>query len=160
MLYDSLVRKFQTPAERETEGKRKGWSRVLEGDLVRGEARLADLAAQAEEPSSEDASRDSPEDRDGAVAVAVDTDSPAPQDRDEGKVRWCEFLTDRFVRGQDEEFDYDEVDFDDSYDVMERRDAEDAWFEDEDPSWASEPGDGATERQRTTKVGETGIQDF
>ncbi len=46
-LYDTLVRQFQTPAEREAEGRAKGYSRVLEGSLLRGEARLERLAAAA-----------------------------------------------------------------------------------------------------------------
>ncbi|KAJ4298418.1 hypothetical protein N0V88_003448 [Collariella sp. IMI 366227] len=31
LLYDFLIRRFQTPAEREAEGKAKGYARVLEG---------------------------------------------------------------------------------------------------------------------------------
>ena len=45
LLYDELVRQFQTPAEREADGKAKGYGRVLEGSLLRGEARLAKTAS-------------------------------------------------------------------------------------------------------------------
>ncbi|KAH6688927.1 coiled-coil domain-containing protein [Plectosphaerella plurivora] len=161
LLYDALIRQHQTPAEREADGKRKGYSRVLEGDLARGEARLADLAKKAEEstvtpPGSAAAA---------ATTVArlnptvVDLDLLPPDGKDEAKERWYDFLADRFIHGQDEDFDYDVVDFDEAYDVMERQDAQDAWFEEEDPEWVSEP-DEKTDQRQASRSGETGIQDF
>jgi hypothetical protein len=50
------------------------------------------------------------------------------------------------------------VDGNEEYDALVRRDAEDAWFEDEEPSWTAEeaPGD----RENKSRQGETGIQDF
>lgn len=159
LLYDALIRKFQTPAEREAEGKRKGYSRVLEGDLVRGEARLADLARKSDEPSSLEASPSASSANTASIAT-VDLELSAIKSKEEATVRWTEFLVERFVRGGDEDFDYDVVDFDDSYDVMERRDAQDAWFEEEDPDWVSEPEDAELGNQRQKRTGETGIQDF
>jgi len=61
-------------------------------------------------------------------------------------------LQERFIRGRDEEFDYDAVDGDWDLDVTARREAQDEWFEDEEPTWAE-----GEERART---GETGVQDF
>ncbi|KAK4459395.1 coiled-coil domain-containing protein [Cladorrhinum samala] len=43
LLYDTLIRRFLTPAEREADSKTKGYARVLEGSLLRGEERLAKL---------------------------------------------------------------------------------------------------------------------
>ncbi|KAI0912158.1 coiled-coil domain-containing protein-domain-containing protein [Ustulina deusta] len=43
-LYDALIRRFQSHEEREKEGRAKGFGRVLEVDLLRGEARLSKLA--------------------------------------------------------------------------------------------------------------------
>src|ERR1700760_3686559 len=40
LLYDRLIRRFQTAAEREDEGRRKGFSGVLHADLIRSEAKL------------------------------------------------------------------------------------------------------------------------
>lgn len=97
--------------------------------------------------------------RPNRASSTFDTDIPTPQSKEEAKSRWIEFLTDRFVHGQDDDFDYDAVDLDDSYDVLERRDAEEAWFEEEEPRWASEPDDDK-EHPRAVKTGETGIQDF
>ncbi|KAK3996264.1 coiled-coil domain-containing protein-domain-containing protein [Cladorrhinum sp. PSN332] len=48
LLYDFLVRRFWTPAEREADGKRKGYARVLEGSLLRGEERLSRLKERSE----------------------------------------------------------------------------------------------------------------
>src|SRR5690348_16678192 len=52
LLYASLIKQFQTPAERQADGRAKGYSRVLEGDLLRGEARLQQLADDAGRQSS------------------------------------------------------------------------------------------------------------
>lgn len=60
---------------------------------------------------------------------------------------WREFLRERFIRGGDEEFDYAGVDGDEELDVVLRRDEEDRWFDEEEPSLM-----GGT--------GETGVQDF
>lgn len=46
------------------------------------------------------------------------------------------------------------MDENEEYDAVARREAEDAWFEDEEPSWEDEMD------QRSQKEGETGIQDF
>lgn len=60
----------------------------------------------------------------------------------------------RFLRGDDHDFDYSTVDDNEEFDdrAQEERDREDAYFDDEEPSWQLEPG------QKIT--GETGIQDF
>ncbi|KAL2758374.1 hypothetical protein ACRALDRAFT_1061572 [Sodiomyces alcalophilus JCM 7366] len=168
LLYDSLIRTFQTPAERETEGKRKGYSGVLEAGLLRGEARLAELAGASDDtgpgqgdvaPSSDSADVVESNARPNRASSAFDPDIPTPHSKEEATSRWIEFLTDRFVHGQDDDFHYDAVDLDDRYDVLERRDAEDAWFEEEEPRWASEPEDDE-EYPRAVKTGETGVQDF
>lgn len=43
LLYDTLIRRFLTLAEREADSKTKGYARLLEGSLLRGEERLAKL---------------------------------------------------------------------------------------------------------------------
>ncbi|TEA19885.1 hypothetical protein C8034_v009816 [Colletotrichum sidae] len=125
LLYDTLVRKYQTPAEREAAGRAKGYSRVLEESLLRGEARLADL----KNPESKDVEK---------RTFTTEADLEKTQTKEEGFERWTEFLTERFVHGQDEDFDYAQVDENEDYDAMERQDAEDAWFDDEDPSWVDD----------------------
>jgi hypothetical protein len=147
---------------------------VLEGSLLRGEARLAqispadDAQAGASTRLGPDPDLTSPRQVTAAEAdnVAV---LPPPSDRKEAAERWQEFLRNRFVRGGDEEFEYGTVDGNEEYDVLERREEEEAWFEDEDPDWASlaEEDDRDTpheeekgpEPERMLQ-GETGIQDY
>ena len=186
ILYDALIRRFQTPAEREKEGREKGYSRVLEVDLLRGEARLTQLGQDADGGGGNEAVPVI--DENGAVSVAVpapaaqDQDAfireyaagagttvdpgpiPGPESREQGRDRWNDFLRRRFVLGRDEDFDYRPVDENDDYDALERREEEDQWFNDEDPAWAGDEGGGggggglgAHDRKLE---GETGIQDF
>ncbi|KAK4039587.1 hypothetical protein C8A01DRAFT_16451 [Parachaetomium inaequale] len=133
LLYDHLIRRFQTPAEREAEGRAKGYARVLEGSLLRGEERLAKLRGE--------------------------TLTPPPKTREEGRGQWEAYLRDRFIRGEDEDFDYAAVDEDEEYDVFEREEREEAWFEEEDPEWATSGEEGAGRADKVL-LGETGVQDF
>ncbi|KAH7029436.1 coiled-coil domain-containing protein-domain-containing protein [Microdochium trichocladiopsis] len=165
LLYDSLIRRFQSPADREKEGRKKGYSRVLEVDLLRGEAKLTRARAtnSRREPSGTHVG--------GAVeapTVATMGDRLAPPETlDEGRERWRDFLRRRFVLGRDEDFEYRAVDENDDLDTLERRDAVEAWFDDEEPGWASDQleDDGADDTEmkgaRAKPLeGETGIQDF
>ncbi|KAL2269365.1 hypothetical protein VTJ83DRAFT_1549 [Remersonia thermophila] len=246
LLYDSLIRRFQTPAEREAEGRAKGYARVLEGSLLRGEERLARLREQQEqrqqqrrgynddddddddddeeeeeeEEEEEKEKKDnerrvrfappsggrsaarpggesgSPSRQDGDAAALepggrafsrlAASLAPPPRTRAEGRRQWEAFLRDRFIRGEDGDFDYAGlVDGNDEYDVLERREMEERWFDEEEAEWASsfdddddddlEEGDekggggevgggagGGRKRRKRERVllGETGVQDF
>lgn len=188
LLYDSLVRHFFTQRERQAESQEKGYSRTLETSLLRGEARLAELASNqdgADDDGRVGANNSQSLPRAAAVPTAptavavatgfeIDVAMAAPAaTKEEGRERWEEFLRDRFVRGGDEEFEYRAVDEDDDLDVLERKDREDAWFDDESPDWATTPGaEGDDQKQRDGEedeekgrperilLGETGIQDF
>ncbi|TLD22237.1 hypothetical protein PspLS_08019 [Pyricularia sp. CBS 133598] len=187
LLYDSLVRRFQTPAEREADGRARGYGRVLETSLLRGEAKLERLAASyvdgsapppgivgsnvgataAEAPTAPTngaaAGGENGGGRETNFAITQDLISD-PKDAEAGREQWFDFLRDRFVSGGDDEFDYSKVDKNEEYDDIERQDAEDAWFDNEVPQWDDEDDDtnetaaGGT-RPRELK-GETGIQDF
>ncbi|KAL2157953.1 hypothetical protein VTH06DRAFT_5008 [Thermothelomyces fergusii] len=194
LLYDFLIRRFQTPAEREAEGRAKGYARVLEGSLLRGEERLAKLREQTvgknnrdpaghnHHEASRDGGRDGWDRRDETAAAgaaaeeeeAADDDGgavgttfsslaaelvPPPRTREEGRAQWEAYLRDRFIRGGDDDFDYALVDGDEEYDVFERADREEAWFEDEEPQWATSDEEGEGGREKILQ-GETGIQDF
>ena len=235
LLYDALIRRFQTPAEREAEGKAKGYGRVLEGSLLRGEERLAKLAAETgrtrgaggletdsrpnstgpqeatldapgtsgastvpsgnsggdtkpraplfgelppapaqpkgleaslrnasrtplfgEMPSSQRTVPEGSSQRGGSsrsctaapegkaalsnfdIDTQISTNAREVKTKAEGLIQWESFLRERFVRGEDEDFDYDKlVDNDDDLDVLERRDREEAWFDDEEAGWVS-----------------------
>lgn len=146
VLYERLVKRHQTPAERQIEGQAKGYGRVLEADLARGETRLSALATEAAGEKRTDFTADQPR---WQAASDVDNawDGEATT-REEGIELWREFLRERFIRGGDEDFDYAKIDANEELDGVVRRDEEEGWFDDEEPSW--EGG----------KIGETGVQDF
>ncbi|KAI1178881.1 coiled-coil domain-containing protein-domain-containing protein [Nemania sp. FL0916] len=199
VLYDALIRRFQSHEEREKEGRAKGFGRVLEVDLLRGEARLTRLSddtrrsangATTGEVSTNGhvppgaPSRSSSEDQQSAeieaskagvdweeleALEAHDLDKrSAPESAEEGRARWDDFLRLRFIAGRDDDFDYHPVDEDDEYDALERREQEDAWFDNEEPGWAGESDDDEAELDEEGKkvdverplTGETGVQDF
>ncbi|RGP67903.1 coiled-coil protein [Fusarium longipes] len=143
VLYERLVKRFQTASEREAEGKAKGYGRTLEADLQRGESKLTRL-----------------KEGDGADISNGDLEHPWEKpaaDKANGILLWRAFLEERFVHGLDEDFDFKPVDADEDLDAMLRRDAQDAWFDDEEPSWIDED---EPLRQPRTREGETGVQDF
>jgi hypothetical protein len=164
LLYASLIRQFQTPAEREADGIAKGYSRILEGDLLRGEARLqelskastSDISPQLDSGSQELASRNSSLQ---SLWLNPEAELPPPKSREEGKERWRYFLAERFIHGLDEDFEYALVDDNDEYDSVERRERQEKWFEDEEPSWV-DGGDKEGRKEDNDLKGETGIQDY
>ncbi|KND87942.1 hypothetical protein TOPH_07354 [Tolypocladium ophioglossoides CBS 100239] len=146
ILYERLVKRLQTAAERQDEGKAKGFGRTLEADLARGEQRLSSLDSNGADDGHAP----------GLPAEGIDDPwDSAASGKEHGGELWHEFLKERFIRGGDDEFDYEEVDDNEELDVLARREAEDEWFEDEEPSWAAEGDADVRVRQ-----GETGVQDF
>lgn len=143
----------------------------MEADLWRSEAKLAALAGREsrrdfnDEEGAEAAKRQEKrrqEREDNGVKYVGDKDGnvlpeeedEVPKTKEEGEGRWREAMTCRFVQGKDEDFDYGPIYQDDSLDVEERREAEERWFEEEEPEWA----DGSKENGRSEM--ETGVQDF
>ncbi|TVY59457.1 hypothetical protein LCER1_G000016 [Lachnellula cervina] len=159
LLYDRCIRRFQTPAEREADGRSKGYSGVLEADLYRSEAKLAalkttsELQDQSQYPAVSSTSQPQApfvsyvRGRDGEV-LPEDEDE-VPSTKEEGLERWKFEMTIRFLRGEDPDFEYGKVDESEDYDDVERDEEEERWFEEEDPEW-----------ERTPRESETGIQDF
>lgn len=161
VLYERLIKRFQSAREREEEGKAKGYGRTLEASLIRGESRIAGLRAETTEAVNHSTSvRDgpaipAPEPGEMASTGLDPWDGPA-RDKEEGVQFWRAFLEDRFVHGRDTEFDYELVDEDESLDVLGSKDAEDKWFDEEEPSWV----DDSEAPAKDAREGETGIQDF
>ncbi|KAH0604728.1 uncharacterized protein H6S33_006396 [Morchella sextelata] len=135
LLYDRLIRQHQSPAEREAEGRKKGWSGILHADLSRSEAKI-------------DALRDS--DATTLETRAENSVGETVTSKEEAEQVWRETMTLRFLEGRDEDADYESIDNSEEYDDYRQieRDAQDAYFDAESPS---EEGAGA---------GDTGVQDF
>ncbi|ROW07180.1 hypothetical protein VPNG_07340 [Cytospora leucostoma] len=183
-LYDTVVRRFQTPEEREAEGKSRGWGKVLESSLIRSEARLERVASSYTGDVPPAATRKmsslAEKDNNGAATVAAaptgitldaaDLVDSKPATQEEGRAAWEDFLRERFVNGEDEDFDYTAVDGNEEFDEMEQRDRDEEWFDEEDPEWADDSEDddngeeGGAEMRRAKRerilTGETGVQDY
>ncbi|KAL4901538.1 hypothetical protein BDW74DRAFT_84330 [Aspergillus multicolor] len=149
LLYDRLIRRFQTPSEREAEGRAKGFSGVLQADLLRSEAKMDALShpdphalfTYARGPNGE--------------ILAEDRDE-IPPSKEEGEKAWRFEMTMRFLRGEDDDFDYTKVDGDEELDDVSEE--QEKYFDDEEPEWVVDGEGSGDVRERLT--GETGIQDF
>ena len=80
-------------------------------------------------------------------------------------MRWRKEMELRFLTGEDEEFEYGEVDENELYDHkgVQEREEEERWFEEEEPTWVGKgdevaPGEATNEAKDL--LGQTGIQDF
>ncbi|PNS17968.1 hypothetical protein CAC42_3927 [Sphaceloma murrayae] len=147
LLYDRMIRHFQSAAEREEDGKKKGYSGKLEADLTRAEAKIHALANP--DPNSPLVYR-----RDaGGTIVAVDqNEEDRPRTKQQGQQKWREVMEQRFLRGEDYEFNYAAIDNNVDYDDREEetRQVEDAYFAEQVEEYL---GDGSPAAQ-------TGVQDF
>ncbi|KAL9106618.1 MAG: hypothetical protein Q9227_008401 [Pyrenula ochraceoflavens] len=150
LLYDRLIRRFQTVSERESEGRAKGYSGILEADLLRSEAKLDALAHP--DPNATFAYRRGPNGE-----ILAEEEGEVPRDKEEGRKRWEYEMRKRFVRGADGDFDYKRVDEGEEFDDWgeEERGALEEWLEGEEPRWVDEEG-----KEKRELEGETGIQDF
>lgn len=156
LLYDRLIRRFQTPTEREAEGREKGYSGTLEADLWRSEAKME--ALRHPDPNSVFSYKRGP----NGEILAEERDE-VPASKEEGYARWKWEMETRFVRGADEDFDYNVVDDNEQYDdhALESLEAQDRYFDNEEPEFVV--GDDAARRTKSQEQklrGETGVQDF
>lgn len=147
LLYDRLVRRFQSAEERENEGRDRGYTGVLETDLVRSEAKVA--ALQNPDPNSPIVYRRATDGR--IVAVEQDEDDRA-KDREDGWERWVDVMGQRFLRGDDFDFNYRSVDESEEFDDRDEEDRRrlETYFEGEEEEFV---GEGRPQ-------GETGVQDY
>ena len=153
MAYDRLVRRFQNAEEREAEGRKKGYSGTLEADLWRSEAKVQALA----NPS--DASLMTYRRGESGEIIAEEKDE-IPKDKEEGLHRWRKQMELMFLRGDDPDFDYSNVDDSEEFDDRgtEDREAEEDWFDREEPQWTV--NDDESSASPCALTGETGVQDF
>jgi hypothetical protein len=148
LLYDRLIRRFQTAREREAEGQRKGFSGQMSTDLWRAEAKKH--ALKYTDPNSLFTYTRGPQ---GQI-VEEDKDE-VPMTKEEGKAWWVDEMTQRFLSGADDDFEYKTVDENDKYDDEKERDIQDAYFDSMDSDFDSD-GEG----KEKVLTGETGIQDY
>lgn len=87
--------------------------------------------------------------------ILAEDKADIPQSKEEGEKLWQWEMGLRFTRGEDSGFDYKTVDENDEYDDL--SEAQDEYFEDQEPEWMVEDGDGDIQSRLQ---GETGIQDF
>lgn len=149
LLYDRLIRRFQTAGEREAEGRLKGFSGTMATDLWRAEAKKQ--ALEHPDPQSLFTYTRGPQGE-----IKEEDKDEVPVTKAEGKAWWFDEMTQRFLRGDDTDFDYTTVDTNDKYnDPEEERDIQDAYFD-------SMESDFDTDGEGKEKVltGETGIQDY
>lgn len=154
MAYDRLIRRFQTTSEREAEGRKKGYSGVLEADLWRSEAKI-DALANPDEAAQMRYRRDA-----SGEIVAEEKDEIPPSKAD-GLQRWRNEMELRFLQGNDADFDYATVDLNEAYDHggVEEQEEEEKYFDQEEPAWA-ETGTEEDEADGPQLTGQTGIQDY
>ncbi|OJJ48324.1 hypothetical protein ASPZODRAFT_130306 [Penicilliopsis zonata CBS 506.65] len=150
LLYDRLIRRFQTTEEREAEGRAKGFSGVLQTDIMRSEAKLDALAHP--DPHSILSYTRGP----NGEILAEDRDE-IPLDKEEGEKLWRQNMELRFLRGEDRDFDYTTVDENEEYDDW--NEEQERYFDDEEPEWVIENTEGDDNVQSHLQ-GETGVQDF
>ena len=111
LLYDRLVRQFQSASEREKEGREKGASGMLEANIVRSEAKIE--ALQHPDPNSPLVySRAA----DGSINAVEQDAGERAQSRVDGRQKWIDVMGLRFINGRDGDFDYAIVDENDEYD--------------------------------------------
>ncbi|KAL8753654.1 MAG: hypothetical protein Q9199_004901 [Rusavskia elegans] len=147
LAYDRLIRRFQTAAEREADGKKKGYSVVLEADLWRSEAKIGALSQNGKDGQELSYGRNA-----NGEIIAEEKDE-VPANKEDGEQRWRKQVELRFLGGDDADFDYRIVDENDQFDAPEEaRDIQDQWFEEEEDFSAGALTSGLE--------GQTGIQDF
>ena len=147
-MYDRLIRRFQTPAEREAEGRAKGFSGVLETDILRSEAKMGALAHP--DPNAMFSYSRGP----NGEIIEEDHDD-IPMDKEEGEKRWRWEMEMRFLKGADYDFDYRAVDGNEEYDDWSEE--QERYFDEEKPEWVLDDNEGNPELKLQ---GETGIQDY
>ena len=177
LTYDRLVRRHQSAREREVAGRQKSLGDALTGSLLRGEALSAaagtretflrqvhGLERQGKRGCAEidwgiEGERDELDELED-----LESSSHAKQKdgaREKGLREWQSRVKERFVRGEDDAFDYASVDRDEGLDggwlEMER---EERWFADEAEDEDKERGNRNLEHSTSSLEGETGVQDF
>ncbi|KAF2492789.1 hypothetical protein BU16DRAFT_90857 [Lophium mytilinum] len=122
LLYDHLIRRFYTPAENVAADTAKGFADALEADLLRSEAK-------AEAVKNPNPKHDFVYYRQ-TNGVIVSADKGEEMDQEEALEAWRFEMRWRFIRGEDDQFNYKTVDENPAYDDPEaEREMQDAYLD-------------------------------
>ncbi|KAK9383677.1 coiled-coil domain-containing protein-domain-containing protein [Kockiozyma suomiensis] len=166
LLYDRLIRQFQTPSEREIESDKRGWAGRMYEDLMRAERRLERLEKERSEELRQLETGQSAEFHTSPIIDEVGNTSIFDEvnSKEEGIQQWEKLMTLRFLNGQDTDIDYDSIDFSEEWDDFAQlnRDKEDDYFDSEEPTWCGDDSDdeNTTISSESILKGQTGVQDF
>jgi len=148
LLHDLLVRQWLHPKELIIHSRAAGFASINACELHRAENLENALANQHARAlyvfeRSEN----------GEITVDEERSDDLPESKEEGWDRWVEEMGQRFVKGQDDDFEYHAVDENEKWDDWEEEDREqlERWIEDEGPSEQTQEG----HQSRWT-----GIQDY
>jgi hypothetical protein len=155
LLYDRLIRRFQTAAERERDGQKKDFADRVTANLWRPMTYSpSDYNREALHRPRPDYL--SPHTRGTGRQIREEDEDEVPMSKEEGKAWWRDEMTQRFLRGDDNDFEYKKVDGNIRYDdPEEERDILEAYFDSMDSDYDTD-GEG----KEKILTGETGIQDF
>lgn len=125
---------------------------MLEADLTRSEAKIEALSS----PST--VANTTYKRGDGGEIIAEERDE-VPKNKGEGLSRWRKQIELKFLRGDDQDFDYSSVDQSEEYDDrgLEEREVQEHWFEEQEPEWITNDEDSDHSK---ALAGQTGVQDF
>lgn len=115
-------------------------------DICRTEAKHRALAEpDAKKPLA------CPRGQDGSILEEERNEAPAS--KEEGRERWHRLMSWRFLRGDDQDFDYADVDKNESYDDLaeQQRDQEDQYYREQSPDFLV---------SENSLQNQTGVQDF
>ncbi|KAF2215327.1 hypothetical protein CERZMDRAFT_35625 [Cercospora zeae-maydis SCOH1-5] len=156
ILYDRLVRQHLSAQEREAQGRERGFTGVLEADLMRSEAKLNALAQKREEREGLELRRKLR----GEESEDEENNEYSELGKDDAWLLWKDIMTQRFLAGKDADFEYGRlVDGNEELDDWEEEERErlEDWLEKEEEEEVFLP---AVEGERRELKGETGVQDF
>ena len=148
LLYDRLIRRHQTASEREQQGRSRPYHDKLEADLVRSEAKLE--AVHHPDPNSPVVYTRQANGE--IIGVEQDQNVGAEPSKDEDWARWVDVMGQRFLRGEDGDFEYARVDRSEEFDDRdeEARAGLEHYLDAEEEKFVGEG----------RPTGETGVQDF
>ena len=156
-LYDRLIRQFQSPEERQAAALQNAPSDAIQVRLLRGESGARAHVESGHAPRRLGSPTQEPDpgastDRNVLLRCGLEQ----PENKEEGMQIWRREMTERFLRGEDCEFDYAKVDTNDEWDDREeeQRREEERYFNEESPEWLVENCEEGILKD------ETGVQDF